>query len=407
MICKKCGSSVKEDARFCPVCGEPFRFEEERDKNRTNNNPNTEVSKNNRCIRCGEILPEGAVFCGNCGCRQDERTFEKSKAAPVSEKAAAEPAKAVKSPMDLPLPKRAKKKIPKWAFGMAAILFAAVLLIIVIQNILRSPFYELQKAFEQMCKADSFNMKFSVSGDGVDSASNRFVYIYDEKENEAQLFSQNSNGDTYLVVNKNGIFGVTPGNSRYYDYYSDDGDYYMFAYQDDDGTSWAVLQALHEQDFSELYKNLEDNLAEDDIEIADMDELGQEMYRTFSDKDFLEDIMGYEKSKSGKSVTYSFEPDSYELLSTYMELMEDYVDEDTYDELAEMLDEYEDDFDDLRLTLDLVVDDGYLTEISVAAKMDGENMKIKVSISDYNSAELPKSADGHVEAMEECRDEYE
>ena len=47
--CKKCGSAVPEDARFCSNCGEKV----------------TAL----RCPNCGKRLPEDAAFCTYCGAK--------------------------------------------------------------------------------------------------------------------------------------------------------------------------------------------------------------------------------------------------------------------------------------------------------------------------------------------------
>ena len=47
--CKKCGSAVPEDARFCSNCGEKV----------------TAL----RCPNCGKRLPEDSAFCTYCGAK--------------------------------------------------------------------------------------------------------------------------------------------------------------------------------------------------------------------------------------------------------------------------------------------------------------------------------------------------
>lgn len=47
-VCPKCGSSVKADAKFCPECGESLK-------------------KTKKCPKCGTEVKENAKFCPECG----------------------------------------------------------------------------------------------------------------------------------------------------------------------------------------------------------------------------------------------------------------------------------------------------------------------------------------------------
>ena len=61
--CPKCGANVKQDAKFCPECG-------------NNMGPQTD-----KCIKCGADIKKGAKFCPECGAQQ---------AAPVCSKCGAQ-----------------------------------------------------------------------------------------------------------------------------------------------------------------------------------------------------------------------------------------------------------------------------------------------------------------------------
>ena len=50
--CPNCGANVKQDAKFCPECGQ-------------NMSPQTE-----KCIKCGAAIKKGAKFCPECGAAQ-------------------------------------------------------------------------------------------------------------------------------------------------------------------------------------------------------------------------------------------------------------------------------------------------------------------------------------------------
>ena len=48
MICKKCSSELKPQAKFCPKCGE-------------------KVEETKYCPNCGKVLEAGVKFCSSCG----------------------------------------------------------------------------------------------------------------------------------------------------------------------------------------------------------------------------------------------------------------------------------------------------------------------------------------------------
>lgn len=53
MICKHCGTEVKDDATFCPFCGKPTK--------------DAETKIPSYCPKCAAPTVEGAAFCVNCG----------------------------------------------------------------------------------------------------------------------------------------------------------------------------------------------------------------------------------------------------------------------------------------------------------------------------------------------------
>ena len=76
-VCPKCGAVLPEGAKFCFLCGE--KFEAEPDPNKVicrvcgKETPKGKfciecgASLENKCPKCGVVLPEGAKFCLECG----------------------------------------------------------------------------------------------------------------------------------------------------------------------------------------------------------------------------------------------------------------------------------------------------------------------------------------------------
>ena len=77
VVCPKCGAVLPEGAKFCFLCGE--KFEAEPDSNKVicrvcgKETPKGKfciecgASLENKCPKCGAVLPEGAKFCLECG----------------------------------------------------------------------------------------------------------------------------------------------------------------------------------------------------------------------------------------------------------------------------------------------------------------------------------------------------
>lgn len=61
MRCEKCGTSLKEGAKFCPNCGEKVSAQPDA------NNPDQAETPKNICHACGAELKEGLKFCLECG----------------------------------------------------------------------------------------------------------------------------------------------------------------------------------------------------------------------------------------------------------------------------------------------------------------------------------------------------
>jgi uncharacterized Zn finger protein (UPF0148 family) len=68
MFCKKCGTQLKDGAKFCPQCGAAVSVPVIPDPNP----PQEKMSVELLCKNCGTALKEGALFCENCGANAAE-----------------------------------------------------------------------------------------------------------------------------------------------------------------------------------------------------------------------------------------------------------------------------------------------------------------------------------------------
>jgi RNA polymerase subunit RPABC4/transcription elongation factor Spt4 len=66
MFCKHCGAQLKEEAKFCPNCGQAVLVVAVAQPEPVIEKP-VELS----CVSCGNLLKEGALFCPNCGTKTE------------------------------------------------------------------------------------------------------------------------------------------------------------------------------------------------------------------------------------------------------------------------------------------------------------------------------------------------
>ncbi len=361
------------------------------------------------CNQCGELISDGAIFCGNCGCRVGAESVKKAGNPDTSK--AAHKKKAVHK-------KTKKLSSRKWIAGIgitAAVAVVASVAVVTVLYAIRSPFYELQKAVVNLSQANSFKVKMKVSYDS-ESLTTTYTYVYDEDSDSittlltsdssywSGMYAVYSEDDTYLVYDNSSYVAKSYYTAENYDYYYEEGDTWYIVKDDNDTALYQVVKYLRGDSDSDAIKELEDLFEENDMDV-DIEGFVKELQGTFSDEKFLTDTLGYEKTKSGKEITYSFEPDMDEIYDTFFDILEEYVDDDdVFDLLKEGVDYSMDDLEGVEYKFDIVVSDGMLTEISMDLEMDDEKAKIKFTFSDIGEASIPKSARGYQNALKEYLD---
>ncbi len=65
-LCEFCGSTIPIKSRFCNMCGRSLT-EGGVIEDTAETAPIIEEKKEKKCVMCGEVLDDDAVFCPNCG----------------------------------------------------------------------------------------------------------------------------------------------------------------------------------------------------------------------------------------------------------------------------------------------------------------------------------------------------
>ena len=76
MVCEKCGAPVSADTVFCTTCGNKIAnfvavapIDQAAPAGQIQDGAPAEMEATSKCPGCGYVLPEGAAFCVNCGCK--------------------------------------------------------------------------------------------------------------------------------------------------------------------------------------------------------------------------------------------------------------------------------------------------------------------------------------------------
>ena len=120
MECPNCSKEVPENAKVCGYCGTKM-----------------EIKQKHTCPDCGKEVPAKAKVCGYCGTKLAALATKTTKSAPVKktrelivQKKTTKPLKESRAPRVKREP--IKLTIPKWAFGVFAVVIVAALALIVL-----------------------------------------------------------------------------------------------------------------------------------------------------------------------------------------------------------------------------------------------------------------------------------
>lgn len=127
-----------------------------------------------------------------------------------------------------------------------------------------------------------------------------------------------------------------------------------------------------------------------DSGIDDMEGYINFLYKAFSKKEVLENVMGYETNRFGSTITYTFNPEVAAIMELYLEMSKDYMDDDILEELDEAIEEMDLAEISQAVKMEFTLEKGYLGMISTTYKVKESeeyfSFKLKLEFSDYNCA---------------------
>lgn len=325
-----------------------------------------------KCIHCNCELPEDSLFCLNCGQAVPPVT--------TCESAPAAPGFAPVPPAS-PAPESKPQKSKKWILfaGIGVAVVAVVLIILFATGVLGGKTYP-QDGIENLIENGNFTLEAKAMG----SKMTMQVDI-DWKKEDVTIYAETDGEFAFAIYDGYYIYeGYT------YDYYSGAILYDLVAEDCSDGIE--VFFDNYEPGDEIDWENLADLLmlttrvdAEDYVDLRTMANCFDTLMDKLENKSWLQKNANYSTEKEDGVTVHVYEPDLYDLANAVLEIFVPcFEDEDTYELLADMLEEYKDDLDDINITIKLGVKKGYL--VSAEVKLYG--VKIKAAIEDIGSTRI-------------------
>ena len=378
------------------------------------------------CTKCGNPMPDGAVFCGACGNRMDEQPVaapvqeayvpqqQETAAAPATpvqeayvpqqQETAAAPATPVQPAYEAPVYEPAyvpagaetapaapapKKKSMAWLFVLIGA--AALALCVVLAGVLTGwfglvkPVRTVLKATEKTLLADNFTMELKMYGEKVTVKCS-----IDVDNKTITAVGEDEDGENVFIIYDNYVI------EEY------DGEYYYQDVSEDIEPIFDYYEEGKENKFSaEWITELLDEAGAFDGEEIDKDEfekcLGKFMRKADSTS-WLKKNAGYKKGLEKGATVHSFDIDAKDFGTATLKFFEPcFEDEDDYEDAMDELDDLDkDDYE--KVKIEFSVKGGKL--VGLMLKSDGE--KINLTFSDIGKTDIDyDELDDMLDAAEE------
>lgn len=351
------------------------------------------------CPKCGNTMPEGAVFCGACGNRLEVQTAptqetyvpkqqetvaapatpvqEQPPVEPVCEQPAApayEPAYVPPTPVTPEAPKAKKKSLTwLWILIAAAVLVASVVVVGALTGWfgLVKPVRTVLKATEKTLLAENFTMELKASG---------------EKLTVKCSINVDNKTITAVVEDEDGeIQSVIYDNYAIEEY---DGEYYYEDLSEDIEPIFEYYEEGKDNKFSAEWITglLEDAGAFDDqdVDVDEFEKCLDKFMRQADKTSWLKKHAGYKKGFEDGATVHEFDLNPKDLGTGSLKFFKScFEDEDDYDDAMEELEDMDkDDYEEVKVSFS--VKGGKL--VGLTAKADGT--KFTISFTDINKTDI-------------------
>ena len=420
MICSKCGANIPDDANVCPACGAPkvaetpvqpvantayvpkhaspdpaYRSAPLWDSVQTSA-PVSEPARpaGSVCPRCGKPVQNGIAFCGGCGYRLT---------APVSQAPAAAPAAPVRQPRKTgySAPAKSTKLWIPIAAGVA--LFLVVAIVISLFASAGGPMVKIGSAVKKTVNSGNFTADYELEIEGESAEGTIFVDV-DVKNREVAMY-------TYIEVDGVDItWGIYEGTMFMLADYG-----YTYGYTEDIQDALDEIFDIYEEtgtnNTAELLEQINDLMDEymgeelsDYVDLKVLEKSLKEFVKDASKKKWLEENLGYSRSKEKGEILHTFTPVVYDFLMATLPYFEDcFEDSEIYENLLEELEDVEDYLgDNVEMELTIGVKSGYLSSVEALVEIEGEELEMYLEVYDVNKTRL--NADEMEEMIEEAED---
>ncbi len=440
MLCKNCNHNLSDGALFCPACGHKVVPEQSQPlqngafsrpgdltavptppKNPAANSvappaapvpvaepapavqPAPQPAPAADCPTCGSPVKPGIHFCSHCGSRIPQSA--PGAQAPVSQPvpnpgfsapgSGAQPRTPVSTPGKPPRPPRPTRpaepigKKPSTGILIGAIAAGVVVLGLLVWLIVsligNGPVLQIYNAAKKTLNADNFTVEFTIGADGEELDGTAQVAI-DLKERDIVAYGEIESYDQSVSFAIYEGYWIYEG---YYGYYgediSDELDEIFDAYEDSVSQKDADLEDTMDDIWGRGTYDAFEEYVDPDLFLECIEDVIKDMNK----KSWLEENAGYSVSKHNGMTLHTFEPSMYDLVYAILESTEkSFHDPDDFDDMVDDLEDTEDYIDDAEIELNIGIQSGKLTYLSLDYFFDYEYIYVEAEFSDIGKTEI-------------------
>lgn len=372
MICPSCQRVLPDDMAFCKYCG-------------ASTTPPPEPERS--CGVCGAKLEPGLKYCGRCGNPQDSQDPNVIQIRPLQFETTPPAPAPAEDPGPQQPPVRSAPKNRRKALWITLSAISVVLVIAIVAGLMTNwfgfygPTAKIIDAAGKTLTAKNYTVTINATaGDHTADTVTMLVALDIEKRDltivsytgdeitsmiyDGYQFSYLSYPDTYYATD------ISEGLDQFFDAIDSDGPF----------------------DLAELIREIDEDTYDQMDETLFMDKLDaclNKISRQYNSDKWLKETAGMTTKKSGSDTTYTFSPDTYELVIDTVSLTEEaFRDEDDFEEMMDSLKESKYDMEELQFDLAFTLSKGNLTEITYDSNIDDTDVSVEIKFSDIGETDI-------------------